>query len=456
MDSDDAFSDATTLARPALRAMVGDPAFVLRVIEGPSTGDLFVLDEKLPPRVLLGKSPACELRLADPAVSRRHAALEIVRGRLEFTDLGSTNGTLVNGVSIRSAFLGGGETVRLGGSALSIEAAGRQPVPATEPVRSFGRVHGAAPCMQRLYALFRRLAASNLPLLIEGETGTGKEQLAEALHEQGPRAAGPFVVLDCTAVAPSLIESELFGHQRGAFTGSLATHRGVFERADGGTLLVDEIGDLPLPLQPKLLRVIERAEVMRVGAERPVRFDVRLLFATRRDLDHEVQCGRFRDDLFHRIAVTRVELPPLRSRPGDVELLARLFWSDLGGRPEALREDLLRRWADYPWPGNVRELRNAVLRWLAVGDIGDDAALPPDSSGTRAHPAVSPPDDAIARILAQDLPLVDARARVIEELERRYLEHMLEVNGGNVTRAAAAAGIARRHFHRLKARYLLR
>lgn len=179
---------------------------------------------------------------------------------------------------------------------------------------SFGRLLGGSPAMRRLYPLCERLAGSTVPIVIEGETGTGKEQLAEALHEQSSRADKPFVILDCTTIAPNLIESELLGHEKGAFTGAMRTREGVFERANGGTLLIDEIGDLPLELQPKLLRAIERGVITRVGGSKPVVVDVRLLAATRRDLDREVQLGRFRDDLFHRIAVARVELPPLRER----------------------------------------------------------------------------------------------------------------------------------------------
>jgi DNA-binding NtrC family response regulator len=251
------------------------------------------------------------------------------------------------------------------------------------------------------------------------------------------------VVFDCTAVPPNLVESELFGHERGAFTGAVSTRKGVFEQADGGTLFIDEIGDLDLVLQPKLLRAIERSEVRRVGGTQTIRVDVRILAATRRDLDHEVQAGRFRDDLFHRLAVTRVELPPLRRRRGDIGPLVRHFVRELGGDMSTFPRDLLLRWEDDPWPGNVRSLRNAVARHLALGDL---ATAPPPHA-----------DDAIERdpfgaLLAQNLPLIQARQRVVEEFERRYIERALAEHGGHVAKAAAAAGIARRHFDRLRAR----
>jgi transcriptional regulator with GAF, ATPase, and Fis domain len=263
------------------------------------------------------------------------------------------------------------------------------------------------------------------------------------LHERGPLASKPFIVFDCTAVPPNLVESELFGHERGAFTGAVMSRKGVFEQADGGTLLIDEIGDLDLALQPKLLRALERSVIRRVGGDRAIRVNVRILAATRRDLDHEVQVGLFRDDLFHRLAVARIELPPLRARHGDILELASHFCRSLGGDPAGLGDELLLRWEDYSWPGNVRELRNAVARHLALGELANHA-----KSGE--HP--KPSGDIIERILAMDLPISEARDRVIDEFEQRYLERALARSNGIVTEAAKASGVARRHFQRLRAR----
>jgi transcriptional regulator with GAF, ATPase, and Fis domain len=430
-------------------------SFELVVIEGPDTGKRFELERAEATRLLIGKSPACDLRLGDAEVSRRHASLELVGRRLRIKDLGSTNGTFIDGIAIVDAYLRGGEIVRIGGTALRVDERGPPREVALPSRIQFGSVLGGSTAMRRLYALCDKLARSDVPVVIEGETGTGKEQLARALHEKGPKSSGPFVVFDCTAVAPNLIESELFGHERGAFTGSVATRKGVFERAHGGTLLIDEIGDLPLDLQPKLLRAIERAEITRVGGDRAIRVDVRLLFATRRDLDREVASGRFRDDLFHRIAVARVELPPLRDRHGDVALLAAWFCRELGTSPDALPKELLKRWADSEWPGNVRELKNAVARRLALGDLADESAGMSVEDAPAGAPKSAPfPNrgDSIARVLALDLPLSEARQRLVEEFEERYLEHVLEQHGGNVTRAAAAAGVARRHLQRLRAK----
>jgi two-component system, NtrC family, response regulator HydG len=451
---DDLFPDAPTIATQRVsieesRAV----SFALVVIDGPDRGRKFILDGMEPLRVLVGKGPVCDFRVVDPEVSRRHFALQIVDRKLRITDVGSTNGTFVEGVSIADAYLRGGETIRFGSTACRIDPLLSNVSSEPPAASAFGRVLGASVVMRRLYPLCERLAQAPVPVILEGETGTGKEQLALALHERGPRCNKPFVVFDCTAVAPNLIESELFGHERGSFTGSVASHRGVFERANEGTLLIDEIGDMPLELQPKLLRMLERSEVTRVGGEVPQKVDVRVLVATRRDLDHEVQLGRFRDDLFHRIAVTRVELPPLRARRGDVALLARHFVSELGGSPDSLSEALLKLWDDYAWPGNVRELRNATARRIALGDLVE---LQPNETWTSTKssgsPAVATRGDPIARILALDLPIAEARQRLIDEFDERYVEHLLENHGGNMVRAAASAGVARRHFQRLKAK----
>jgi transcriptional regulator with GAF, ATPase, and Fis domain len=239
------------------------------------------------------------------------------------------------------------------------------------------------------------------------------------------------------------MESELFGHERGAFTGAVAARRGLFEQANGGTLLIDEIGDLDATLQPKLLRAVERGEIRRVGGDRWIKVDVRILSATRRDLDQAVQEGRFRDDLFHRLAVARIELPPLRDRRGDVAQLAAQFWKQLGGPDGGLDPGIIARWETMPWPGNVRELRNAVARRIALGDLQLAPEEPPvDVAG----------EDFLDGVVGSQVPLVRGREIVVEEYERRYIERVLAQHGGNVVHAARASGIARRHFQRLRAR----
>jgi DNA-binding NtrC family response regulator len=412
--------------------------FVLAVVAGPDTGKTFVVDGSEPSPPLLGKSPACSMRLGDPSVSRRHLSLEIHGTGLRVRDLGSLNGTFADAVQVHDVTLRGGETLRLERRARG----GEDLVPYAD---RFGRLIGASREMRRLYPLCDKLAESSFPLVIEGETGTGKEVLAEAIHEKGPRASGPFVVFECTATPANLMEAELFGYEKGAFTGAAARHRGVFEQADGGTLLIDEIGDLPLPEQVKLLRVIERGEFRRLGGERPTRVDVRLIAATRRNLDQEVEAGRFRDDLFHRLAVARIELPALRNRRGDVPLLAASLWQELGGTGP-LPHERVARWERHDWPGNVRELRNAVARFLTLGDL---ATVEPGSARAPMRAGARRLDALVDELLARELPLAVVREHLLDEFERRYLEDVLARHGGVVTKAADAAGIARRHFHRL-------
>jgi transcriptional regulator with GAF, ATPase, and Fis domain len=398
-------------------------------------------------RFYVGSSEVCALVVRDPMVSRRHLALQATGDHLRVTDLASKNGSTVDGVRIESALLAGGERITLGRTTLDVQRLDNVEVTTPAPDRkSFGKVVGASPAMQKLYPLCDRLAQSNVSVLIEGETGTGKEQLAEALHENGPRALRPFVVFDCTAVPPSLLESELFGYERGAFTGAVTSRAGVFEAADGGTLFIDEIGDLDLTMQPKLLRAIEKLEVRRLGATKATRIDARLIFATRRDLDREVQMGRFRDDLFHRIVVGRIELPPLRQREGDVALLTRAFAKAMGHPENAVPHEALVRWEDSPWPGNVRELRNAVMQLLELGTFSAPRAAEPSTTTMAGLRAIA------EQQVASGVPLPVARERVVNELERCYVERLLAQHGGDIAGAVAASGVARRQFFRLKAK----
>ena len=448
----DPFADleeGATVRRP--EASDGIFGFRVRVVQGPDRGKecRIALHD---PSVLVGQSPACTLQVSDPEVSRRHLEFSVDGGKLCVRDLGSTNGTFVDDVEVTEARLRGGEHVRLGATAMLVERAlsgandhGKH-TSAFGSSDRFGRFLGASPEMRRLYPLIARLTGSTIPVIIEGETGTGKEVLAESIHDTSGRSAGPYVVFDCTAVPASLVEAELFGHEKGAFTGAAGIRKGVFEQAHGGTLLIDEIGDLDLSLQPKLLRALERSEVRRIGGDRWLSVDVRVLAATRRNLDREVQLGRFRDDLFHRLSVGRVELPPLRKRTGDIAFLAAHFWSALGGKG-AVPSDVMARWKDDAWSGNTRELRNAVARHLVVGDL--------EAVETSDEPSTGPVEvegDVIADVLAQKLPLPIARLRVVEVLERRYIESVLAEHGGSVSRAAEASGIGRRYFQMIRGR----
>ena len=449
--------------KDALRALSEPPealptvGFVIEVASGPDQGKTLTVAG---PRVLIGTSPVCELVLTDERVSRRHLALTIVDQALKVEDLDSTNGTFTNAMRISGAYLRGGETITIGKSlllvTLSAAVEGEGPPPRAV---SFGRVLGTSTKMQRVYQLAKRVAASDIPCTIEGETGTGKEQLAEAIHESSPRAKGPFIVFDCTALPGTLMESALFGHEKGSFTGAAATRRGVFEQADGGTLFIDEICDLDIALQPKLLRAIQRGETQRVGGTGWFKSNVRILAATRRDLDREVQQGRFRDDLFFRLAVARIELPSLRERQGDVELLARAFWASLGPSAGPFPTEFLTRYRGHPWPGNVRELLNTVVKWQALGEMGNGEQFgddPPESmasASVRMPPVgASPGDDLVEKLIRDAVPFSKARQLAALDFERRYVKSILESFAGNVTKAAQASGIGRRYFHMLLAK----
>jgi len=401
------------------------------------------LDAARPGRAIVGKSPACDLVVDDPLVSRRHLALEVEGSVLRLTDLGSTNGTRVNGLRVIDAMLEGGESIEIGSRTLHVRVLEREKAIPLLDASSFGKVLGESDAMRRLYPLCARLAATDVPVVIEGETGTGKEVLAEALHEMGPRRNGPFIVFDCTTVAPSLVESALFGYDRGAYTGAVEGRPGVFEQAHGGTLLIDEIGDLDLALQGKLLRALERREVKRVGGTSWISVDVRVLAATRRDLEREVQDGRFRDDLFYRLAVTRIELPPLRARHGDVRVLAQAFWKRLATDGSTAPPDFLAQLERQRWTGNVRELHHAVARRVALGDLASEAG------GARGDRSTGDP---IADVLDRKLPFSSARAEVIARFEERYVARLVADHDGNVARAAEASGLARRYFQLLRAR----
>jgi two-component system response regulator HydG len=440
--------DQSTVARP-LEGVSTSRLRKVVVTEGPDVGREFTLEPDAPSRILLGTSEVCDLRLTDPTVSRRHAAFEPAGRRYRLTDLGSTNGTFIDGVAIVSAYVRGGELLRCGSTAMRLDVDdAAAPAQLSSAIR-FGSMMGASISMRRLYPLCERLAKARVPIVIEGETGTGKEVLAEALHEVGG-AKGPFVVFDCTTVSPNLVEAELFGHERGAFTGATASRPGVFEEADGGTLLIDEMGDLDLPLQSKLLRALDRGEVRRVGGQKWIKVDVRVMAATRRDLDKAVAAGRFRDDLFHRLAVARIELPPLREREGDVLLLARQFATEMSGDPDQVEAEIEKRFSDYNWPGNVRELRNVVTRYIALGDDWEPSRVA--AGGGAGAPIDAREGDWIDAVVASKMAYPLARRRTLEEFERRYIERMLAEHGGNVSAAARASGLGLRYFRMVKAR----
>jgi DNA-binding NtrC family response regulator len=449
--------DLTAVMSPARKlSPESAAAFVFEVIDGPDRGLSFHLDASQPSRAYVGKSPICQLRLSDPTVSRRHLAID-PGDRLRLTDLGSTNGTVVNGVHSMDAFLEGtGEIVQIGGTTIRVQRAAPTLVQMSSAT-SFGRVFGASPEMRRLYPLCERLASSDVPLIIEGETGTGKELLAEALHDRSVRAKEPFVVFDCTAVPPSLLEATLFGHERGAFTGAVATNRGLLQQADGGTLLVDEIGELDVSLQPKLLRAIERSEFRRVGGNQWITINVRIMAATRRNLDLEIQAGRFRDDLFYRLSIVRLHIPPLRERRVEIPSLAnhylRKHAKEYGKGDLRLSEDTMEYLVLYKWPGNVRQLASEMRRLAALAE--SDAVLMPEhlsreiAASRRTIPASERVLDSTEVVVRLDQPM----AAATQHLEQAMLQYALKKCGGRVEETAAMLGISRKGLYLKRLRF---
>jgi DNA-binding NtrC family response regulator len=414
----------------------------VEVAGGPDVGRVL---ERPGPEVRIGSSRGCDIVLTDPTVSRHHVTLRIDRGRVRVLDAGSRNGTRLDGLTVRDADARPDSQIVIGNTTLRLrllEATVSLPLSKRE---RFGGLLGTSVAMRRIFSILERVAPTDTPVLIEGETGTGKELAAEAIHEHSTRSSGPYVVFDCSAVSPSLIESELFGHVRGAFTGATAERIGAFEAASGGTLFLDEIGELPLDLQPKLLRALEKLEVRRVGETARRAVDVRIVSATNLSLSAEVDRGTFREDLYYRLDVLRVELPPLRERPDDVPLLAQHFAAQIAADgatslPAAMLKDL----ASQAWPGNARELRNAVARALSLGV----SSVQQHSGGREEHASATPVDLAV--------PLKHARDQLCESFEIAYLKKALDAAGGNVTRAAEIAGVHRRFIHRAIARYRLR
>jgi DNA-binding NtrC family response regulator len=320
---------------------------------------------------------------------------------------------------------------------------------------------GRSPAMVHIFELIKKAAQSEANILVLGESGTGKELVARAIHANSERASQPFVPVDCASLPEHLLESELFGHEKGAFTGAVKTKSGLIEMADRGTLFLDEIGELPLALQSKFLRALQERKIRRVGGTGLLDVDMRVVSATNRDLREEVAKGRFREELYYRINVIAIELPPLRERAGDVPLLAHAFLKKYArGQPLTLDEAALAALEAYAWPGNVRELQNVIERACVLTD--GTAVRPRDlpdyvfrrQRAPDARPA--PAADCLGPQSRTDLPLKQAKEQWMETLEGSYLRELLERHGGNISAAAKAAGIDRKTFHRLINKYHLR
>jgi DNA-binding NtrC family response regulator len=393
---------------------------VVEAVDGPGKGVRGVLKVGT---FFIGSDKGCDLVIDDEAVSRRHCALELMAGDVLVKDLGSRNGTRYLGARVTTARVPAGGSIRVGKTTLQLKPPVTEVAPASERVE-LGGMSGRSLAMRQIFAQLERLGPTDSAVLLTGETGAGKGAAARAMHGLSLRAKGPFHVFDCAAAHRGTVESALFGHVRGAFTGADRDRIGAVDAALGGTLFLDEVGELPLDLQPKLLRLLEAREFTPLGGAKPKAADVRVLSATHRDLKTEVAAGRFRKDLFYRLAVAEVVIPPLRERPDDIEVLAQRFAHELGGEEASLAPATLAAFRHLRWPGNVRELRNAVERVLALGE----------------HSVVAPPTDA---------SFIEARDQALDRFEREYLEALLKQHNGQVSAAAKAAKLARSHFYRL-------
>jgi DNA-binding NtrC family response regulator len=455
---------------------------MLQAVDNP--GQEWTFDKE---EIRIGSMQDNDVVLGDDTVSRYHCRITQEDNGYVLLDQRSTNGTFINKVRIREGFLKPGSIVSVGQSQLRFNAREEEVEITPSPLDRCAGLIGGNSRMREIYSIIEKIAPTATTVVIDGETGTGKEVVAQAIHSLSPRSRNDLVVFDCGAVPPNLIESELFGHEKGSFTGAVMTRQGLFEQADGGTLFLDELGELPLDLQPKLLRALEQREVRRVGSAKAAKVDVRIIAATNRNLEDEVRAGRFRQDLFYRLSVVRLHLPSLRDRTDDIPLLIQHFLETgaFNRKPNAppvrgVSREALTALQAYPWPGNVRELVNVVERAVSfcdndliqLSDLPDyirNAKVPPprEVQPRRATtvpmaggsvplvsmnpntPAPSPPDE----LLAEGVTFKDAKERWVASFERDYILQLLRRNNGNISHAARAADIDRKYFRKLMKKY---
>jgi len=431
----------------------------LVVVDGPNEGDEYEISES---STYVGRSAVNDITIKeDQSISSTHFEIRAEEEGFILRDAGSTNGTRLGGCRIKEVYLAPNVTFRAGNTTFKIEPLDEVvEIPLSED-EHFEGVIGRSPAMREVFATCKKVAPSELTCLIEGETGTGKERVARAIHDASRREDEPYIVLDCSAIPRDLMESYVFGHEKGAFTGAHEQKPGAFEQAEGGTLFMDEIGELDISLQPKLLRVLENREFKRVGGTETIHADVRVLAATNRDLREKVNESEFREDLYFRLSVIEIELPPLKERREDIPLLVEHFLDDVAEkRPDRQRmrltADAMDMLMDYSWPGNVRELQNVIRRAANLADgqtierpdlqLSGDAAggVPPDEE------TIEPVDDDHAR-LTVDLrnEFKDAKQNLLDGFEREYLSRMYDKHDENISQASDAAGLTRYHFREL-------
>src|SRR4051812_17169178 len=435
----------TVLGSRAKFERIASQEFHLVMVNTDAAGQTYPLVSSLK----IGKAADNDIVIEHPTVSRNHLVVRRQGDQFLVQDLGSTNGTFIDGAQVREAYLRAGALLEVGDVQLRFQPQLKalELSPANED--RLGDLVGRSLPMRKIFALIEKIAPTDSTLLLVGETGCGKGAASKAIHKLSPRAQGPLIVFDCASVSDSLIESELFGHEKGAFTGAVNQRVGCLERANGGTLFLDEIDDLPIDLQPKLLRALEDREFRRLGSSAaPIKFDTRVIAASKKDLWSEAQVGRFREDLYFRLSVFTVSLPALRDRKEDIPLLVDAcagspLWDRL---PEVRRE----QFNAHTWPGNVRELRNAVERLKHMADIPELSAE--TLLREYAGPA-SPQGETLPVNYAG--PFKESKDELIRGFEREYPTRLLSKSKGNIAKAARDAGLDRKHLYSLLHKYEL-
>jgi DNA-binding NtrC family response regulator len=409
---------------------------------GPGVGRSFAMTGAL---ATAGRHATNDLVLVDPRVSAVHLEMRRHGERVHVRDAGSTNGTWLGPHRVVEVELAQGGEIVVGDTRLRVDIDGGAETAALSPDDVFGELVGESSAMRELFATLGRIAPKNIGLLIQGETGTGKEEVARALHARSPRADKPFVVIDATSLPETLAESLLFGHEKGAFTGATDRRVGLFEAAHGGTVFLDEIGELPPALQAKFLRVLERQEFSRVGGNAGVKVDVRVIAATHRDLRNEIESGRFREDLYFRLAQLRVSIPPLRDRLEDIPILCRKLLAAIAADREIMIEQsAMTHLAAQPWPGNVRELRNVLARAAAL--CTDGIIRRTDVAGEGYGFRGTPEERTALDLSGKFAP---AKEHAVQRFESAYLAALMKRCGGNLSKAAREADLARHHLRDL-------
>jgi transcriptional regulator with GAF, ATPase, and Fis domain len=425
----------------------------LVVIKGPQRGTEFVISGDV---FQVGKAPENDLVISDETVSRVHFA--IVRDAKGYLvrDMKSTNGTFLDGAEIKEAYIRAGSVIGAGASELKFTPFEERIEILPSEKEKLGDMVGRSASMREIFGLIERIAPTDATVLIEGETGTGKDMIARTIHELSRRKDAPFIVVDCGAVAGTLIESELFGHEKGSFTGAVAARQGAFELASGGTVFLDELGELSLELQPKLLRVLEQRELRRVGGSKTLRVDLRVVAATRKDLRSEVEKGKFREDLYFRLNVVPITAPPLRDRREDIPIFVEHFLTRLtpaGQEVPVLSDSARAALYGHDWPGNVRELRNVIERALALGSDPSALVAPLGDLGLHRAAAAGHGSREPSTEFEPGVSFRDSKEKWNEVFERRYLAWLLKRADGNISKAARDADMDRKYLHKLLRKY---